>query len=51
MSTFISEDLAEMISVAIESLLRYIWQPSVLSIDMVGTLPRTCRIRQQVCGL
>ncbi len=41
MSTFISEDLAVMISVSRESLLKYIWQPSVLSIEMVGTCPST----------
>ena len=39
--TFISEDLAVMISVAKESLLKNIWQPSVLSMEIVGTLPNT----------
>lgn len=39
--TFISEDLELTISTSRDSGLRYIWQPSVLSIDIVGTLPST----------
>ena len=38
--TFISEDLAVTISAPIESLLRNIWQPSVLSTRMRGALPK-----------
>merc|ERR1712071_270635 len=34
--------LAVTISAWTESLLRYIWQPSVLSTEMVGTDPSTC---------
>lgn len=41
MRTFISELLAVIISVWSESLLRNIWQPSVLSIEMVGTVSKT----------
>lgn len=56
-STFISELLALMISHDSESWLRYTWQPSVLLMEMVGTLPKTCIYRrhsnmqqgQQVC--
>ena len=39
--TFISEDLAVIISVLSESLLKNIWHPSVLSMEIVGTLPKT----------
>lgn len=39
--TFISELLALMTSQPRESLLRYTWQPSVLLMEMVGTLPKT----------
>ena len=41
--TFISDDFAEMMDVPTESLLRNIWQPSVFSIEMVGTAPRTLK--------
>lgn len=44
--TFISEDFELTISTSIESLLRYIWHPSVLSIDIVGTLPSTLNNEQ-----
>lgn len=47
-STFISDDLELTISTARESLERYIWQPSVLSIEMVGTLPKTWWNQNQV---
>lgn len=40
---FISELLALTMSQSSESLLRYTWQPSVLLMEMVGTLPNTCR--------
>lgn len=40
---FISELLALTMSQLRESLLRYTWQPSVLLMEMVGTLPSTCR--------
>ena len=43
-SMFISEDLAVTMSALIESLLRYTIHPSVLSIDTVGTFPKTCKI-------
>ena len=42
-SMFISEDLAVTMSALIESLLRYTIHPSVLSIDTVGTFPKTCK--------
>ena len=47
MRTFISEDLALTISQSREFLLRYTWQPSVLLMEMVGTLPITCRGNQE----
>lgn len=40
---FISELLALTMSQLRESLLRYTWQPSVLLMEMVGTLPSTYR--------
>ena len=45
MQTFISEDLALMISQVMDFLLRKTWQPSVLSIDTVGHFPLTCERR------
>lgn len=39
--TFISDDLALTISQSREFLLRYTWQPSVLLMEIVGTLPIT----------
>lgn len=41
--TFISDDLALTISQSREFLLRYTWQPSVLLMEIVGTLPITYR--------
>ena len=41
MRTFISVDLADMIEVWSESLLKYIWHPSVFSTEIVGTAPKT----------
>lgn len=40
-STFISLDLAVVIEASSEPLLKYSWQPAVLSIDIVGAEP--CR--------
>ena len=45
-STFISELLALTISHDREPWLRYTWQPSVLLMEMVGTLPITCMHRK-----
>lgn len=39
--TFISEDFELTISTFKDSELKYIWQPSVLSIEIVATLPST----------
>ena len=38
---FISEDFAVMSCASRESLLKYIWHPSVLSTEIVGTVPVT----------
>lgn len=38
---FISEDLALTISQSNASSLRYMWQPSVLLMEIVGTFPIT----------
>lgn len=38
-STFISLDLAVVIEASSEPLLKYSWQPAVLSIDIVGAEP------------
>lgn len=43
--TFISELLALMTSHWRESLLKYTWQPSVLLMEMEGTFPMTCVVR------